>query len=260
MKVSIVTISYNQARFLEQTIKSVLNQDYPNIEYIVVDPGSTDGSREIIEKYRDRIAHVIFEPDRGPADGLNKGFSLAKGDIYAYLNSDDLLMPGAVSHFVSLFAKYDVDVISGHGYKIDDTGKIIGKTFSHLFDPVAFVFGACILIQQSTFCRAEIFKQVGGFNIDNKISWDGELWFDMALSGARFKRVDGYWSCFRMHSESITVSGKLAYQEAAVMKRLAARIGIPPDDLSNPFRYRWHWLRTRVMDPVTMLKRVYEAL
>ena len=74
-RVSIVTISFNQEKFLERTIRSVLAQDYPEIEYIVVDPGSTDGSRDIIERYRDRIAHVIFEPDKGPSDGLNKGFA-----------------------------------------------------------------------------------------------------------------------------------------------------------------------------------------
>ena len=84
MKFSIVTISYNQAQFLEQAIRSVIEQDYPDVEYIVVDPGSTDGSREIIERYRDRIDRIIFEPDKGPADGLNKGFAQATGDVFGF--------------------------------------------------------------------------------------------------------------------------------------------------------------------------------
>jgi len=88
MRVSIVTISYNQARFLEQAIRSVINQDYPDIEYIVVDPGSTDGSRGIIEKYQNRIDKIIFDPDEGPADGLNKGFAHATGDIFGFINAD----------------------------------------------------------------------------------------------------------------------------------------------------------------------------
>jgi len=94
MKFSIVTISYNQAQFLEKAILSVLNQEGVGLEYIVVDPGSTDGSREIIERYRDRFGHVVFEKDHGPADGLNKGFQYATGDVYGYLNSDDVLLPG----------------------------------------------------------------------------------------------------------------------------------------------------------------------
>src|SRR6202171_6644991 len=95
-RVSIVTISFNQAPFLERAIRSVVEQDYPDIEYIVVDPGSTDGSRDIIERYRSRISQVIYEPDHGPADGLNKGFASATGDIFGSINADDAFLPGAV--------------------------------------------------------------------------------------------------------------------------------------------------------------------
>src|SRR5450432_3341584 len=97
LKVSIVTISFNQAAYLEEAIRSVLDQDHPLVEYIVVDPGSTDGSRDIIERYRGRIAKVLYEPDQGPADGLNHGFAHATGDVFACLNADDLLLPRAVS-------------------------------------------------------------------------------------------------------------------------------------------------------------------
>ena len=103
MKVSIVTISFNQAKYLERAIISVVEQNYSNIEYIVVDPGSTDGSREIIEKYRSKITIVILDPDKGPTDGLNKGFAAATGDIYAYINADDALLPGAVKSVVDFF-------------------------------------------------------------------------------------------------------------------------------------------------------------
>ena len=90
MKFSVVTISFNQIEFLEEALKSVFCQKGVEIEFIVVDPGSTDGSRELIDRYREQIDHVLFEPDAGPADGLNKGFALATGDIYCYLNSDDV--------------------------------------------------------------------------------------------------------------------------------------------------------------------------
>src|SRR4051794_11958143 len=103
-KFSVVTISFNQAEFLERAIQSVLRQDCEaGIQYIVVDPGSTDGSRDVIEKYRSRLSHVILAPDLGPADGLNKGFKIATGDILCYLNSDDEFLPGAFRRVANFF-------------------------------------------------------------------------------------------------------------------------------------------------------------
>src|SRR4051812_47863135 len=95
MRFSVVTISFNQCEFLERAMLSVLNQSDVEIEYIVVDPGSSDGSRELIGRYRDRLAHLVLEKDDGPADGLNRGFAHATGDVYCYLNSDDMFAPGA---------------------------------------------------------------------------------------------------------------------------------------------------------------------
>jgi len=258
MKVSIVTISYNQAEFLEETILSVLDQDYHDIEYIVVDPGSTDGSREIIEKYRDRIDHIILEPDNGPADGLNKGFSVATGDVYAYLNSDDILYPNVVSRFVNAFLnKPKVDVISGHGDKIDSVGIILGRVFSNRFNMKDYIFGACVLVQQSTFFKAKVFHKVGGFNLDNKVGWDGELWFDMALSGARFSRINGFLSGFRMHEGSITVSGRVAHLEKIVKARLAKKIGIEEDEIVNKWAQRFYWMRSRLADPSLIKNKLF---
>jgi glycosyltransferase involved in cell wall biosynthesis len=255
-KVSIVTISYNQVEFLERCIRSVLEQNYGNIEYIVVDAGSLDGSRELIDRYRERIDRVIFEPDDGPADGLNKGFAVATGEIFAYLNADDLLHPQAVSHFAELFDKWpDADVISGHAYKIDEHDRILSKTYSHRFDPVAYVYGACILVQQSTFFRASTFQGVGGFNAHNRVSWDGELWFDMALHGARFRRTAGFWSSFRIHPESITVSGRLRQKEEGVEHRLAEKIGIGDAQRHSRPRRRLYRLKSRLSDPLTTVRR-----
>ena len=106
MKISVITISYNQSQFLERAILSVLNQEYENLEYIIVDPGSTDGSRDIIAKYKSSFSHIVFEPDQGAADGLNKGFSLASGDIFGFLNSDDMLLPRSLSEVSNFFQEH----------------------------------------------------------------------------------------------------------------------------------------------------------
>lgn len=254
MKVSIVTISYNQAEFLEEAILSVLNQDYNDIEYIVVDPGSTDGSRDIIKKYKDKIDHIIFEPDEGPSDGLNKGFAVAKGEVFGYLNADDILLPATVSHFVRCFQSSDADVISGHGYIIDRNGDITGKTFSHKFDPVAYVYGACVLIQQSTFFKAVCFEKVGAFNKDNRVSWDGELCFDMAIAGAKFKRISGFWSKFRVYDESITGSGAFRGKANQVLLRHANQLN--RKGLDSKLMKRLYWLKIRLFDPALLLQKL----
>jgi glycosyltransferase involved in cell wall biosynthesis len=210
MKFSIVTISFDQARFLEQAICSVLEQDHPSVEYILVDPGSTDGSREIIERYRGRIDKIIFEPDRGPADGLNKGFAQASGDVFGFLNSDDILEPGALSGVARYFETHpEVDVVSGHSWIIDAEGRIKRRLYSDRFSLRMAAYRACNLAQQSTFFRSEIFRRVNGFNINNRTYWDFELFVDMALAGARFALGPEFWSRFRIHDEGITGSDKL---------------------------------------------------
>lgn len=210
MRISIVTISYNQAKFLEETIISVLEQNYGDVEYIVVDAGSTDGSRDIIEKYRSKISKIIFESDGGPADGLNKGFKLATGEIFGFLNADDVLEPRALSdvaHFFELSPS--VDVVSGHSWVIDAGGKKRRRFYSDQFSIWMAVRQSSILSQASTFFRSQMFMKVGGFNIQNHIAWDGELFLDMAKAGAKFVCIDKFWSKFRVHQEGITGSGKL---------------------------------------------------
>jgi len=215
MKFSIVTISYNQAQFLEQAIRSVIEQDYPDVEYIVVDPGSTDGSREIIERYRDRIDKIIFEPDNGPADGLNKGFAQATGDIFGFINSDDYLLGGALTTVASAFATAPKkDVLSGHAVIVDAGGREINHLYSRRYSPTRYVYGAATLAQQSTFFKAEAFRKAGGFNPENRLTWDGELWLDLALSGSKFGRIPEFLSAFRIYEGSITGGGGHATTDA----------------------------------------------
>lgn len=225
MKFSIVTISYNQAPFLEQAIRSVIEQDYPNIEYIVVDPGSSDGSREIVERYRDRIDKIIFEPDNGPADGLNKGFTQATGEIFGFLNSDDFLFPGTVSFVASAFRQHrSIDIISGHGWIVDEKGERRRRIYSDRFSLKMAAYGACILVQPSSFFRSTSFWKAGGFNVENRSNWDGELFINMALSRSEFLTVNAMLSAYRVHAGSITGSAKLRKLHKVHRERMLEKI------------------------------------
>lgn len=210
MKVSIVTISYNQAEFVEQTIKSVVEQDYDNIEYIVVDPGSTDGSREIISKYRDQISKIIFEPDKGPVDGLMKGFKSATGDIYGFLNSDDILRPNALSKVVEWFQdNYGYDAVLGNGYVISESNEILKKIYPDKYNLKQFARGNVTFIQASMFFKGKAFWDVDGFNMENKVSWDAELLLDFGMKGFKIGTMDEFLSGFRVHKESIRGTKRL---------------------------------------------------
>ena len=209
MKCSIVTISFNQGTFLRECMDSVLAQDGIELEYIVVDPGSSDGSRAIIESYGERVRR-IFAPDDGPADGLNKGFALATGDYFGFLNADDVLLPGALSQVGLRFSRQpEVDVVSGGGYFIDENGRRLAPVVPSRMTPWLYAHGAVSIFQQGTFFRADCFRRVGGFNPDNKTCWDGELMLDMALGGARFATIGDALAHFRLHGAGITGSGRL---------------------------------------------------
>lgn len=257
IRVSIVTISFNQAEFLERTIQSVLAQDYSNVEYIVVDPGSTDGSREIIDRYRSRISKVIFQPDLGAADGLNHGFAEATGEIFGFLNSDDLLLPGALSSVVRFFGGHeDVDVVSGHGNLIGPDDSILRRLYSDRMSLNRCIYRGVFLIQQSTFFRRGIFERVGGFRVENRICWDGELFLDMARGGGKFAVTKEFWSAYRVHPESITISqsnGELAHRTFIEMFSRAK--GRQPTRYDQALTFGCHFLR-KVLNPIDTWERI----
>lgn len=207
MKISVVTLSFNQGRFLETAIRSVVEQRGVDLDYILVDPGSTDDSRDIIDRYRQKISNVVLERDDGPADGLNRGFERATGDIFGFLNADDVLWPGMLAQVAQAFHDHpEADIISGHGHLIDAEGRPIRRMYSDRFSIWGYLYGGVVLLQQSTFFRARAFEVASGFNTGNRTCWDGELWLDMALAGKRFYRVNRFWSGFRVYDSSITGS------------------------------------------------------
>jgi glycosyltransferase involved in cell wall biosynthesis len=208
MKISIVTISFNQEQYLRQCIESILGQTGCEVEYIVVDPGSSDNSRALIESYGDRIIKV-FEPDNGPADGLIKGFAHATGDIYGFINSDDYLLPGALKNIADFFAdQRNKAFVTGLGFTEDEFGTrtrirtdaLTLNTMLHL---------SAVMFQQGTFFPAALYKQVGGFNSTNGTCWDYELFLRFLLAGATHSVIEQDVAVFRLYQGSISGSGRL---------------------------------------------------
>lgn len=227
--VTVVTLSFNQGEFLEQAMLSVLQQDYPT-EYIVVDPGSTDGSRELIDRYRGRLSRVLLEPDDGPADGLNKAFGAATGDVLACLNADDALLPGAISGAVIMLERYaNAAAVYGDGYVIDEHGSTIRRFGSTSFTLRRFAYRAAHVMHQATFVRRAPFFAVGGYNVQNRTCWDAELIVDLALAGHEIAHAEMLWGAFRLHPDSISGSGGRDDEYQRDRARLFAKImGRPP--------------------------------
>ena len=204
-RVSVVTPSYNQGQFIEETIRSVLLQGYPNLEYIIMDGGSTDGSVEIIRRYEDRLAYWSSESDRGASAALNRGFRHATGEILGFLNSDDFYLPGCLSRIASEFQSHPIaEVVSGNGYFAGPSGELARPIYSDKWCLRRFAYGACVIIQQATFFRRKVFEKAGGFNEDYMTIWDAELWAGLALAGAHFHRFDDFLAAFRLHGDSIS--------------------------------------------------------
>jgi GT2 family glycosyltransferase len=199
--VSIITPSYNQAPYLEQTIQSVLGQDYPRIEYIVVDGASTDNSFEIIKKYNDRLAYWISEKDSGQAEAINKGFTRARGEILGWLNSDDYYLPHTISAVVKCFEE-NPDLVMAYGdmLAVDGEGQAINvlkyKQLS-LKDLLCFQ----IIGQPSVFFRRSALEKTGLLDISFHFMLDHHLWIRLAQQG-RILHVPQVWSAARYHAEA----------------------------------------------------------
>ena len=201
MKISIVTPSFNQAAFLEDTIKSVIDQNYEDLEYVVIDGGSTDGSKEIIRKYEDMIDFSISEKDNGHADALNKGFSKTSGEIMAWLNSDDMYLPWTFKIVNEIFTQFpQVNWIVGFNAWWSSHGALTAamRVPKNVFD---FLEGNYKWIQQeSVFWRRSLWEKAGGhINESYKFMIDGELWSRFFLYDDLYS-VDSILSGYRVHS------------------------------------------------------------
>ena len=205
--VSIITPSYNQGKYLEETILSVLNQDYENIEYILVDGGSSDNTIDIIEKYKQRFAWWVSEKDQGQTDAINKGFNRAKGQILAWINSDDVYVPGAVRMAVEALKQYpQAGMVYGDLDFIDEHGRLIGKFNAAQTDLAKLRRGFVHIPQPSTFIRADLWGKVGPLDPSFYFAMDYDLWTRLAAI-SEFKYLPGKaWAKFRLHSDAKTIN------------------------------------------------------
>jgi glycosyltransferase involved in cell wall biosynthesis len=210
VNIGLVTLSYNQGKFLEEALASVRQNVRAEVSHVIVDPGSKDNSRQIIAAHRNWFTEVVLEPDNGPAEGLNRGFSCLKTDVFGYLNADDRFVPGTLDFVIRYFECHsDTDVLLGAVRIVDELGRPrcrIRKP-DH-FDLRRYAFEVCFAWQQATFFRADLFRKVGGFNVANRSCWDGELVVDMALRGCRFGYTNRVLGDFRIYPGSITGSGR----------------------------------------------------
>ena len=223
--VSIITPSFNQARYIEATIRSVLSQDYPNIEYIIVDGGSTDETVEIIKNYAldsgsllpnirqqasafqsRSIAWWVSEKEKGQTDAINKGFARAKGQILAWLNSDDTYEPGAISAAVKYLQEHpEVGMVYGDCNYINEDGRVIGKFGSAQTDYRLLRQGYAHIPQQTMFFRADLWKQVGPLDPSFYFAMDYDLWTRLAARTV-LQYVPQLWANFRLHTSGKTIA------------------------------------------------------
>ncbi len=203
--VSIITPSYNQAIYLEATMQSVLGQDYPNIEYIVIDGGSDDGSLEIIKQYADRLAWWVSEPDQGQTDAINKGFARATGKYLAWLNSDDTYEPHAVAEMVAYLESHpEVGLVYGDTNFIDQHDNVIGRFPAAQTDYKRLQQGYVHVGQQAAFWRAELWQQVGPLDPSYYFAMDYDLWVRLARV-SEVVYLPRLWANFRLHGDSKTI-------------------------------------------------------
>lgn len=216
-------LSFNQVEFLSQAMHSVLNQEFVDLELIVVDPGSTDGSREVAQQLAssDKRVVLIFESDKGPSDGLNKGFAIAKNEIIGYLNSDDLYLQSALKNIEIAFnSNSEIDVIYGHGLILDERKKNkLQFAFSDKLSKIKIMTNTIRIMQQSTFFRKTSLEESQiYFNTMNFTCWDFEFIVDAFLAGLRFAQLKDILGVLRIHSNSIT-GGNLNFEKYIADKK-----------------------------------------
>ncbi|CAB1275126.1 glycosyltransferase family 2 protein [Candidatus Nitrosacidococcus tergens] len=246
--ISIVTPSFNQGRFVADTVTSVINQRYPKLEYIFMDGGSTDETLKQITPYQKQFFHFESQPDEGQSAAIAKGFEYATGEIMAYLNSDDVLLPGTLSFVADYFLAHpEIDFIYGHRCIIDETNQVIGHWI--LPSHSNWLMSRWDLIpQESCFWRRSLFEKQGNIDPSYHFAMDYELFVRYMMKG-KFKRVNRFLAAFRMHKQSKTATqlDTIGKEEVARVHKMH-QIYFPPiiTPIASRFFPLWVQLRSAV--------------
>lgn len=205
-KISLVTCSYQQGKFLDATIRSVLDQGYPNLEYLIVDGGSRDESVEVIRQHESSLAWWVSEKDRGQTHALQKGFDKATGEIFGWLCSDDLLLPGALDAIGTFFEQNpDVDFVYGDALWIDAAGHYIRPKKEMGWNKFVFLFDFNFIPQPACFWRRSLHEKAGGLQERWNLNMDSDLWLRFAAHSTP-RHVPGYFAGVRFYPEQKTLA------------------------------------------------------
>lgn len=220
MKVSIVTASYNQGKYIKDCLDSVKEQTYRPIEHIIFDNYSTDETQHILEDYKKNSngieVKVFIEPDKGQSDALNKGFKLASGDIIGWLNADDYYLPNVIEKIIDAFLKYnEADVIYGNFYFVDEDKNILKKRKEIGFDYRIMLYYGCYIPTTATFFKSTLFVNNLFLNLDYHYLMDTEYFLRIYRLGYKFKHISDFVACFRWHSDnkSLNINKRLKERE-----------------------------------------------
>lgn len=222
-RISIVTASLNQGRFIEDCLRSVADQGYPDVEHIVVDGGSTDETAAILEAWRDRLTHVVIEPDDGAADAINKGLALCTGDVVAWLNADDFYLPGALEKVAEAWrAAPNAGFWFGNGQRAAEDGTLVERfcPYPITYARDALVFGLNYVLQPSTFMNGALMREIGGLDTTLRYGFDWELWLRLA-DRAEPAAIEADLSASREYGDTLTATGSFARAEE--LRRIAER-------------------------------------
>jgi len=211
MRFSIITPSYNQAKFLERTIKSVLSQNYFDLEYIIIDGGSKDGSVDIIKKHEDKIDYWVSEKDKGQSHAFNKGLEQATGEIIGWLNSDDIYYSNAIKESAKIFESCpDVDVIFSNYNFIDENDKVLRTRKEIPYDYKIYLWSkGCYHANCAGFFRRRCFEQCGNLREDLHYGMDYEFYLRLGQNNCNIVHTNKIWGAYRFHSQSKSMAGTL---------------------------------------------------
>jgi glycosyltransferase involved in cell wall biosynthesis len=244
-RISIVTPSFNQERYLEETIRSILLQNYPNLELIIIDGGSTDSSVEIIKKYEPWISYWVSEKDNGQSHALNKGFDRATGEWVGWQNSDDVYLKDSFGHLLQACKRRPADVYFGHSLTIDADSQVLHTLYYAPFSFFELKYNGWNITNQSTFFSQSIVKKFK-INETYRYAMDGDFYFRLADSGCTFALINQVLGAFRLHGEA-----KTGHQDSThglqEWKEIRKRYGITQTNQPwrEQFRYRKIWCRIR---------------